>query len=108
MKVEVRRSKKEELPPYAVILAFEGFRGIVGAEKVFYEGKEVQEDKDFNNIFKVEIIEEVGLKHEDDFLYSNMLYVYLWEDTDADGDVKEEITLPSKLWRKAEVKAVVR
>jgi hypothetical protein len=106
MKVEVRRSKKEELPPFSVIIAFRDFRGIVGAEKVFYEGKEVQEDRDFNNIFKIEIIEEWGLKREDDFLYSPSLYVYLWEDTDAD-DIKEEIALPSKpVWRTA--KAVVR
>jgi hypothetical protein len=104
MRVEVRRSKKEELPPYTVIIAFREFRGIIGAEKVFYEGKEVQEDRDFNNIFKVEIVEEFGLKHEEDFLYTPFLYVYLWEDTDVD-DIKEEITLPSKpLWRKAVVR----
>jgi len=107
MKAEVRRSKKKELPPYIVIIAFKEFRGIMGAEKVFYEGKEVQEDRDFNNIFKVEIIEEVGLKQEDDFLYKPSLYVYLWEDTGVDEDMKEEISLPSRpLWRT--VKAVVR
>jgi len=78
---------------------------LVGAEKVFYEGGEVQEDRDFNNIFKVEIIEELGLRRGDDFLYEPSLYVYLWEDTDVDKDMKEEISLPSKpLWRT--VKAV--
>jgi len=49
----------------------------------------------------------VGLKQEDDFLYKPSLYVYLWEDTDVDKDMKEEISLPSRpLWRT--VKAVVR
>jgi len=105
MKVEVRKSRKKELPPFSVIIAFEdGFRGIIGAEKVFYEGKEVQEDRDFDNIFKVEIVLEMGLKREDDYLYTPMLYVYLWEDTDA-NDMKEEIALPSTpVWRKAVVR----
>jgi hypothetical protein len=79
MKVEVRRSKKEELPPYTVIIAFKEFRGIVGAEKVFYEGKEVQEERDFNDIYKVEIVEEEGLE-EDRYGYERRpkLYIYLW------------------------------
>jgi hypothetical protein len=110
MRVEVRRNKKGELPPFTVVFAFEKFHGIVRAEKVFHEGKEVQEDRDFDNIFKVEIEEEWGLKREDDFFYSPMFYVYLWEDTDVDVDVddmEEEITSPLEaLWRKVEVKAM--
>jgi hypothetical protein len=33
MKAEVRRSKKKGLPDFTVIIAFEEFRGILGAEK---------------------------------------------------------------------------
>jgi len=95
MKVEIRFSKDEILVLSRKIA--------VAAEKVFYEGKEVREDKDFNNILKIEIVEEWGLKREDDFLYSPMLYVYLWEDTDVDK-INEQISIASKpLWRKATV-----
>jgi hypothetical protein len=100
MKVEVRFSKDK------AFVLLENW-SVVSAEKVFYEGKEVREDKDFDKVFKVEIVEEWGLKSEDSFLYEPSIYVYLWEDTDAD-DIKEEIALPSKpLWRRVKAKAVV-
>jgi len=99
MKAEVWLSKRRENPPYLVFFMFEQrgqeFRGTIGAEKVFHEGKEVLENKEFNNIYKVEIVEEQS------FEGGSALYVYLWEEKD---DMKEEIALPSKpLWRKATV-----
>jgi hypothetical protein len=111
MKVEIRKSKKKDLPPFTVFIAFEGFRGLIGCEKVFYEGKEVQEDQDFKGVTKIEIIDEKGLESEEDMLYEiPSLYVYLW-DKEGKDFMKEEISLPSEpLWRrvKAKAEAVVR
>ena len=100
MRVEVWLSKRRERPPCFVFFLFEykgkEFSGTVGAEKVFYEGKEVLESRVFDKIYKVEIVEEEGFEGES-------VYVYLWEE---ENDMREEISLPSEpLWRK--VKAMV-